>query len=67
MHNKWNGLESFRNHLLPLSVEKLSFTKPVPCAKRLGIAGIEDTVKPIMEPEGKSIGQDAHTNEDPNK
>ena len=33
MHNKCNALKSFRNHPLPLSVEKLSSTKLVPGAK----------------------------------
>ena len=36
MHNKCNELESSRNHPCPLSVEKLSFRKPVPGAKKVG-------------------------------
>ena len=43
MHNKGNALESFWNHspLPPQSVEKLSSTKLVPVAKRLGTAAIK--------------------------
>ena len=37
VHNKWNVLESSQNHLLsPRTVEKLSSTKLVPGAKKVG-------------------------------
>ena len=36
VYNKWNALESFWNHPPTPSVEKLSSTKPVPGAKKIG-------------------------------
>ena len=45
MHDKWNVIESSWNLPLPQSKEKLSSTKLVPGAKKVGTTALQEASK----------------------